>query len=221
MTDASAPFRLTTRALVCIRADQPLFEAIDLQLASGELLLLEGDNGVGKTTLLRALLGLIALQYQQFEVHTGARLHRDGDAQLQLREQSRWLGHAPALKLSLSVAQNWQFLGALFQHALDRGAIESLADRLDLSGFEDATVASLSAGQRKRAQLAPLLLGTSSVWLLDEPFANLDRRGIHLIERLMRDYLAQGGAILASSHGVLPFSMRADVLRLRAAVLDV
>jgi heme exporter protein A len=221
MSSASAPFRLTTRALVCIRADQPLFQAIDLQLASGELLLLEGDNGVGKTTLLRALLGLIALQYQQFQVHIANHVHHDADAQLQLREQSRWLGHTPALKLSLTVAQNWQFLGALFQQPLDRSAIEALADRLNLGGFEDAAVASLSAGQRKRAQLAPLLLGTSCVWLLDEPFANLDRSGIRLIERLMRDYLEQGGAILASSHGVLPFSFSANVLRLQAAPFDV
>ncbi len=207
---------LEAHGLSCLRDEQALFEPVSFTLAPGELLLIEGENGVGKTTLLRGLLGLtpLAAQSLMFERAPWP------DCLPQLRRKTRWLGHAAALKPELTVAENWRFWAALHGVNLSADAILADAERLMLAGFEDAHVGTLSAGQRKRAQLAQLLFGSATLWLLDEPFANFDRPGIALIESLMRDFLAAGGAIIATSHGVLDFAGKHSTLVLsRAAPL--
>jgi heme exporter protein A len=63
----------------------------------------------------------------------------------------------------------------------------------------------LSAGQKKRAALARLVLLPATLWLLDEPYANLDRTGIALVNRLLEEHLARDGAALVTSHGAVSF----------------
>ena len=204
---------LQARGLSCLRDEQPLFEPVDFSIAPGQLLLIEGENGVGKTTLLRALLGLAPLALDS--------LLFDGQpwpaCLSQIRRQARWLGHASGLKLELTVAENWRFWAALDDFPLSEATLLAFGARLKLQGFEDARVGTLSAGQKKRAQLARLLFGSSKLWLLDEPFANLDRAGIALIEELMQGFLQAGGAVIATSHGVLNFTRPHETLVLRHA----
>lgn len=202
---------LSAVGLSCLRDDLAVFEPIDLALESGELLLLEGDNGAGKTTLLRALAGL-----REFEARAFSFLKLDIPAALTaLRRESRWLGHGSALKAELTVAENWQFWAEIQGvQALD---VTSLAERVALAGYEHMPVRTLSAGQAKRAQLARLQLGPAALWLLDEPFANLDRAGLALVEAMLAEHLNGGGAALVTSHGVLPFAQAARVVRLRAS----
>lgn len=206
---------LQTRGLSCLRDEQLLFEPVDFTLDLGELLLIEGENGVGKTTLLRALLGLAPLSVDSLDF--------DGQPWPGclglIRRQARWLGHASALKPELTVAENWRFWAALEEFVLSDLELLAFGERLKLQGFEDARVGTLSAGQKKRAQLARLLFGTSKLWLLDEPFANLDRAGIALIEALMHTFLQAGGAVIATSHGVLSFARPHSTLVLRHAKL--
>ena len=206
---------LQTRGLSCLRDEQPLFEPVDFTLIAGQLLLIEGENGVGKTTLLRALLGLAPLEVDSLEF--------DGQpwpgCMGQIRRLGRWLGHASALKPELTIAENWRFWAALEDLTLSNAELLAFGVRLKLQGFEDARVGTLSAGQKKRAQLARLLFGPSKLWLLDEPFANLDRPGIALIESLMQTFLQAGGAVIATSHGVLGFSGPHTTLVLRHASL--
>jgi heme exporter protein A len=215
-TPTSIPI-LGAHELIGARAGFALFEPVSFALHAGQLLWLEGDNGVGKTTLLRGLLGLSPLKF------TG--LNFQGQplpaARALMQRQSRWLSHQSTLKSSLSVAQNWQFWAALY----DAGPIDSvgLASSLGLDGLEAQPVVSLSAGQKKRAQLALLSFGNPALWLLDEPFANLDQSGIKLVERLICQHLDQGGAALSTSHGVLgtgsALAARASALKLRPAKL--
>jgi len=204
---------LQTRGLSCLRDEQPLFEPVDFTLDSGQLLLIEGENGVGKTTLLRALLGLSPLELDL--------LVFDGqpwpDCMGKIRRLARWLGHASALKPELTVAENWRFWAALDDFPLPEPRVLEFGEQLKLQGFEAARVGTLSAGQKKRAQLARLLFGASKLWLLDEPFANLDRAGIALIEELMHTFLQAGGAVIATSHGVLSFARPHSTLVLRRA----
>ncbi len=213
ISNSSAQPVLQTHGLSCLRDEQPLFEPVAFTLDPGQLLLIEGENGVGKTTLLRALLGLVPLELDSllFEGQPWP------GCLSQIRRRARWLGHAAALKPELTVAENWRFWAALEEFPLSNADVLAFGERLRLQGFEDARVGTLSAGQKKRAQLARLLFGASKLWLLDEPFANLDRAGIALIEALMDTFLQAGGAVIATSHGVLSFTRAHSTLVLHPA----
>jgi heme exporter protein A len=198
--------------LFCLRDELPLFEPVSFAIHAGELLLIEGDNGIGKTTLLRALLGLRRFEAGRFGFADSTQVA----THVSLRD-TRWMGHVVGMKAELSVAENWRFFAALDGVHFDNTAAMNLCEKLGLIGFEHARVGTLSAGQKKRVQLGRLLLWPAKLWLMDEPFANLDRTGITLMVQQMQGFLTAGGAIMATSHGVLPFELAHQTLRLKRA----
>jgi len=202
---------LEANDLLCVRDDEALFAPLQLRVERGALLVLEGNNGSGKTTLLRALLGLNALQATTLQFLGEDVLER----RHALRAGSVWMGHLLALKGDLSARENLEFTLALAGEAGVADA-DPLFAALGLAGFEDVPARTLSAGQRKRAALARLAASRRPLWLLDEPFANLDAAGMAVVEQLLRTHLARGGSAILTSHGVLPISVPASVLRLAA-----
>lgn len=197
MTAAHLPL-LEARALRFLRQDEPVFGPLYFQLHAGELALVEGDNGSGKTTLMRVLAGLLHLD--EGELHwRGAPLERDA-----CQGEIVFLGHQLGLKADLSPRENLRIAAGL--HGCRDGMTPATALReVGLLGYEDEPVRQLSAGQRKRAALARLLLVPATLWLLDEPYANLDRHGIALVNRLLETHIAGGGAALVTSHGAVSF----------------
>ncbi|HIY72091.1 MAG TPA: heme ABC exporter ATP-binding protein CcmA, partial [Candidatus Luteimonas excrementigallinarum] len=160
----------------------------------GEALLVRGGNGSGKTTLLRVLAGLLRADEGTIEI--------DGEpVRPQLRARiMAYLGHLPGLKADLSVLENLDFLCGL--HGRRRGqASETALALVGLAGYEDTPARQLSAGQKKRLSLARLWLSPAALWLLDEPYANLDLGGIDLVNRLVQAHLRDGGAALVTTHG--------------------
>ncbi|MEO8809309.1 MAG: cytochrome c biogenesis heme-transporting ATPase CcmA [Rhodanobacter sp.] len=189
---------LEARALSFYRQDEPVFAPLDFQLHAGELVLIEGDNGSGKTTLLRMLAGL--LHVAAGELHwRGAPLQRDACA-----GEILFLGHQLGLKADLSPRENLHVAAGLHGCRDDASAAGVLAG-IGLRGYEDEPVRRLSAGQRKRVALARLLLLPGTLWLLDEPYANLDRHGIALVNGMLESHAAAGGAALVTSHGAVSF----------------
>jgi len=189
---------LEVRALSFHRQDEPVFAPLDFQLYAGELALVEGDNGSGKTTLLRMLAGLLHVGEGELRWH-GAPLQREvcaGDI--------LFLGHQLGLKADLSARENLRIAAGLHGQRAGVSAAAALAD-IGLAGYEDEPVRRLSAGQKKRAALARLLLLPATLWLLDEPYANLDRSGIARVNRLLETHTAGGGAALVTSHGAVAF----------------
>ncbi|MET0936867.1 MAG: heme ABC exporter ATP-binding protein CcmA [Luteibacter sp.] len=190
---------LEARALCFLRQDEPVFGPIDFALHGGEIALVEGDNGSGKTTLMRVLTGMlrpgggeVLLDGVPFSLDTVA-------------GAVVFLGHHLGLKLDLSPRENLALAAGLY--GLRGGADADTAMReVGLGGYEDEPVRRLSAGQKKRAALARLLLLPARVWLLDEPYANLDREGIALVNRLLERHAARGGAALVTSHGAVSFA---------------
>lgn len=191
MTLVDAPL-LEARALGFLRQDEPVFGPLDFALHAGEIALVEGDNGSGKTTLMRVLTGL--LHASEGELHVA------GDAGSLV-----FLGHHLGLKADLSARENLDLAMALYGRRSDTTPMSSLAE-VGLAGYEDEPVRRLSAGQKKRAALARLLLLPARVWLLDEPYANLDREGIALVNRLLALHASRGGAALVTSHGAVTFA---------------
>jgi heme exporter protein A len=189
---------LEARALSFYRQDEPVFGPLDFTLHAGEVALVEGDNGSGKTTLLRVLAGLLHIDEGELRWRD-APWHRDLCA-----GEVLFLGHQLGLKADLSAREN--LAAAIGLYGSREGMlVEAALATVGLSGYEDEPTRRLSAGQKKRAALARLLIVPATVWLLDEPYANLDRHGIELVNRLIEQQVAQGGAVLVTSHGAVSF----------------
>ncbi|MDY0022474.1 heme ABC exporter ATP-binding protein CcmA [Arenimonas caeni] len=195
--DASLPADeplLQARGLCFSRNEEPVFGPLDFELGRGQALLVLGGNGAGKTTLLRVLAGLLAAGAG--EVHlAGQPVDRD-----HLARGSAYLGHLPGHKAELSTLENLEFARALAGAPAGLDLAAALA-RVGLAGYEDTPARRLSAGQNKRLGLARLGLQRAPLWLLDEPYANLDLQGIALVNRLIQDHVAEGGAVLLTTHG--------------------
>lgn len=190
---------LEARGLAFARNDEAVFGPLDFRLHSGEVVLIEGDNGSGKTTLLKVLSGLL-------EVGAGE-IYLDGEplTTARLSQQVALLGHAPGLKGDLTPLENLRFAIGVF--GLRVGITLHLAlVSVGLEGYEHVPTRQLSAGQKKRVALARLLLVPAALWLLDEPYANLDREGIVLVNRLLDAHARRGGAALVTSHGAYAFT---------------
>jgi len=193
------PALLQARALSYSRNQEPIFGPLDFALHAGEIVLIEGDNGSGKTTLLKLLCGLLEPTSGEVLLH-GVAL-----TLARLSHQVALLGHLLGLKLELSALENLRFaigLGGLRAGITPQLALASVG----LEGYEDQSLRMLSAGQRKRVALARLLLVPAALWLLDEPYANLDREGIELVNRLLDHHARRGGAALITSHGAYAFT---------------
>ena len=191
--------RLSGQNLRCVRGGREIFAGLDVSVASGEALAITGDNGTGKTSLLRMVAGLL-------RPAEGAFTLEGADDELTLPEQTHYLGHRDAMKPSLSLRENlsfWRnFLG---------GAQADVAECLQAVGLShaiDLPALVLSAGQRRRLSFARLLAVKRPVWLLDEPLSALDAAGQRLVAGLMTEHLAGGGLILAATHGPLGIDAR-------------
>jgi heme exporter protein A len=177
---------LQARQLLLERHFEPVFTPVDLAVDAGELWLVTGANGAGKTTLIRMLAGLV----------------RPSSGESRLTASSlAYLGHQLGLKDDLSVEENLRF-----HQGLTGGGGESLDDAIRTVGLDLArhqAARTLSAGQRKRCALARLLLAPAALWLLDEPYANLDAEGVGLVDRLLAAQLERRGACVMTTHGAL------------------
>lgn len=199
-SDTHAPVPLlAANALAFARNDEPIFGPLDFALHAGEVVLIEGDNGAGKTTLLRVLSGLLA--------QTSGELRLAGEplTLARLSPQMVLLGHQGGLKSELTALENLRFAAGL--HGLRAGMSPTTAlAGVGLDGYADVPTRQLSAGQKKRVALARVLLAPVGLWLLDEPYANLDLEGIRLVNRLLENHASRGGAALITSHGAYAYT---------------
>ncbi len=163
---------------------EPVFEPVSFQLNPGELLLVTGANGCGKTTLIRVLAGVLPLTSGSME-----------DRSLGMA----YVGHYLGIKDDLSVAENLRFMRN-FLGTSSRG-IDEVIDEVGLHWVAEQLARTLSAGQRKRCALARLLLSENELWLLDEPYSNLDTEGMALVDRMLGAHLTSGGACVMATHG--------------------
>jgi heme ABC exporter ATP-binding subunit CcmA len=183
------------RSAVALVGRFPVLAGVDLDVARGEVVLLQGPNGAGKTSLLRACAGLLPVVSGTAEV-LGCDLVADRRA---ARRQTALHGHATALYDDLSVLDNVRFAVRAAKGPLDR--VDDALATLGLTGrLRTAPVSTLSAGQRRRAALAALVARSPVLWLLDEPHAGLDADHRDLLDTLVRQAAAGGTTILLASH---------------------
>lgn len=185
-------YSLEGAGLSCIRDDRLLFEELAFELVSGQVLLLEGKNGSGKTSLLRILCG--------FREPDAGDIRWCGDAvkDSPFYAQMAYVGHLDGIKKELTVLENLKMSLALSSSG--QYSIHEALVKVHLVGYDDILVQALSAGQKRRLSLARLLITENVLWILDEPFTSLDKQGIALIETLMTEHCANGGMIVLTSH---------------------
>ena len=177
-----------------IRGESCLFQDLDFALNPGELLILEGQNGSGKTSLMRAIAGMLSLE-------TGEIFWNDVPVNEQRQEfhgSLVWLAHRTGLKGDLTLVENLRFEGTLRRQANTDPA--TIFDRLGISRLKRLPLRSLSAGQQRRVALARMLMADVPLWLMDEPFTNLDREGRRLVMDLTEEHLAAGGMCVMAAH---------------------
>ncbi|MBF0247235.1 MAG: heme ABC exporter ATP-binding protein CcmA [Alphaproteobacteria bacterium] len=180
--------------LMCVRGERTVFRGLGFQLDAGGALVLIGPNGSGKSSLLRLMAGLLRPAegrmtwdgedaLDEFDEH-GARLH--------------YVGHHDAVKPVLSVAENIAFWAGVRGRGED-GVRDGLAT-FDIAHLYDVPGRFLSAGQKRRVNLARIIAAPAPLWLLDEPTTALDKATIKRLENAIADHRSGGGMVVLSTH---------------------
>ena len=197
---------LQVEALSLQRGERVLFSGLSFTVRAGEAVTLVGGNGVGKTSLIRAIAGLAPVRAGRIS------FERDGeplDPDEVRRGDCHLIGHLDGLASGRTARQEVAF--AVQWCGGDTAAAATSARRLGLEPILDLEVRKLSAGQRRRLALVRLIAAPRTLWLLDEPLSPLDARGRALIGEVMAAHLAGGGVMVAAIHDALPIPTR-DVL---------
>jgi heme exporter protein A len=207
-TDRQINDRFQAVSLECIRDDRQLFSDLNFSIVPGQALVLEGQNGSGKTSLLRIICG-IRLPEAGDLTWNGKDIFKLGP---EFHQHIAYLGHKDGNKLDLTPWENLNMARGLGKTS-ESTSIESALDRVGLYGFEDIPTRNLSAGQQRRLAIARLLVTEARFWILDEPFTSLDRQGIEIVEGLFDAHLATGGMAALTTHHRIHFQ-QADVQRI-------
>jgi heme exporter protein A len=206
---------LEGHGLECTRGDRLLFSGLDVRVEGGRGLYIAGENGSGKTSLLRILCGLLA--------PTAGRVAWNGTP---IREQREtfggdlvYVGHVNGVKDDLTAAENLRFGAALAGRVADRARIVQALDTFEMASRANLPTRVLSQGQKRRVALARLLLAADApLWILDEPFTALDVRGVAVLRGVIEAQLARGGIVVLTTHQDV--GLPASIARLDLAMAE-
>jgi heme exporter protein A len=195
----------TTRLSFARHNQEALFSNLELSLNPGQGLLVYGPNGSGKTSLLRVLAGLLGA--------TEGNISWDGltleHSRCAYRQNLHFLGHAHGIKNGLSVKENLAYSHSLATlQPLDPQQLTETLQQVQLSAFSHWPAQQLSAGQKRRLALARLLIAPKPLWILDEPFTNLDQHCQHWFGEQLENHLQQQGIAIIAAHHALPLQKK-------------
>lgn len=186
---------ISVKSLSVSRGGINLLQDVDIELKNGQVGILRGPNGVGKTTLLRALAGL-----QPFD---------SGEIECSL-EDICYSGHADGVKPTLTVQENLEFWANIFGSP----SISEVAEKFMIIDLLNSKAGNLSAGQKRRVGLSRLGLTGRQVWLLDEPTVSLDETSVKIFENIIKDHLSEDGCALIATHIDLGLENNAQIIDL-------
>ncbi|NQV21241.1 MAG: heme ABC exporter ATP-binding protein CcmA [Rhodospirillales bacterium] len=187
---------LDAKELACVRGGREIFTGLEFCLSPGELLVVKGPNGSGKSSLLRMIAGFLppaagAVLWGGVPISDDRENHG---------RQTSYVGHLDAVKPALTVHENLIFWAGMGGGDAVEGRIKTALSRLRLTAQSDLPAGYLSAGQRRRLNLARLIADPTALWLLDEPTAALDNRSVEIVAGLIDEHCAGGGMAIAATH---------------------
>jgi heme exporter protein A len=192
------------------RGDRHVLKGVSLEVHPGELMHVSGPNGTGKTTLLRVVSGL--LRPEKGSVAWCGRAIAASAAEYQ--SALAYASHEPALKSDLTALENLRFSVGL-KRPVSAAELRSSLERTGVGTCADLPARVLSAGQRRRVAMARVLAFRADLWLLDEPFTNLDGSGSSLLSALLAEHVGQGGLALVVAHHELNVAAQTRKLELQ------
>ncbi len=192
---------LEARGLSCRRDGRILFEDLAFTIEAGQLWLVRGANGSGKTSLLRILAGLSPAEQGELVWH--------GE-----REPVLWAGHRVAVSANLTARENLEFMATL--EGDEAAASAAALEAVGLGAFSETRAGHLSEGQARRVALARLAFSRRRLWLLDEPLTSLDAVSVDWFEAQVNRQLDRGGAVVMATHREISDSLQGWTLRLGA-----
>ena len=195
--------------LSLLRGERCLFEDLNFTLNAGELLLVQGANGSGKTSLLRSIGGLTSLE-NGYISWQGVPIERDRQS---FSAEVVWMAHRVGFKGDLTLVENLRFETGLRSATL--AGIDKVLERLGLSRLIDLPLRCLSAGQQRRVALARMLISSARLWLMDEPVTNLDADGQTLVIELIAEHLAKNGLCVLAAHQDVELDVPVHRIRLQ------
>ena len=193
------------------RGDRHVLRGVSFAVGAGQLLHVVGANGAGKTTLLRVACGLIAVE-EGLVSWRGSDIRADRAG---YQSQIAFAAHDAALKADLTALENLRFAIGLRRHVKAQELMASL-ERTGAAGYADLPSRVLSAGQKRRVAMARVLASQAALWLLDEPFSNLDDAGVQVISDLVAAHVRGGGSAVVVAHHGLGLGTGSTVLELAA-----
>ncbi len=193
---------LVVNNLQCIRGEKELFSGLSFVLTNKQLMRIEGQNGTGKTTLLRTLCGLSQADDGEVLWHNLTIKKQDEV----FRNELFYLGHHNAIKADLSALENLQINTALAGASYSEEQLLQALEDIGLFGSEYKPSAQLSQGQKRRVALAGLLLTNAKLWILDEPFVALDGFAVKKLQDVIASHVENDGMVILTTHQEVPLT---------------
>ena len=191
--------KLEVKDLSCLRNEQVLFNDLNLALETKDVLFLEGENGSGKTSLLRIICGFRLAD--EGEVTWG---NQSISSVPEYFENISYVGHKNGIKDELTVEENLNLMRSMATASDIK--TEAVLKQIGLFKKADVLSRQLSAGQKRKLALARLMMTNNSFWVLDEPFTSLDVASVRFFENLIKEHISRGGMLILTSHHEIDLS---------------
>ena len=179
----SKKYLLKVKNLSCERNYKIIFKKLSFILFPGNIILVDGENGAGKTSLLLCVADVLD--------YTGNILVKNGIDNL------GYVGHKNALFENETIFDFFAFWKNIYNYTKN---YQDVLEYFNLIDFIETPISFLSYGQKKKLSFARLIMMNSKIWLLDEPISGLDEKTKQIILKIIKKHLSQGGGVLATSH---------------------